>query len=192
MDREPPVLNAIRRLPFGDLPPRLQNLLRPRVERLGYLGEFFQCAANQPDVLAPFIEMTAALKEALPDRLTEVGALTIACLAGNDYERHQHERLSRKLGFGEAWVLEVERLDPDHALGMADVERTVQRLILAAVKHSGKNLGGELDAVTAAIGAEQTIAILFLIGRYLTHAIVVNALGLAPPVPSIFAEDGHT
>ena len=29
---------------------------------------------------------------------------------------------------------------------------------------------------------------MFLIGRYVMHAYVVNALDLAPPVPSIFAE----
>ena len=31
------------------------------------------------------------------------------------------------------------------------------------------------------------MAVLFLIGRYVMHAYVVNALDLAPPVPSIFA-----
>ncbi len=28
---------------------------------------------------------------------------------------------------------------------------------------------------------------MFLIGRYVMHAYIVNALDLAPPVPSIFA-----
>src|SRR5687767_12370084 len=103
------------RIPFEDLAPRLQDVLGPRVERLGYLGEFFQCAAVQPDILAPFLEMTDALKKALPDRLTETGALTVASIMGNDYERHQHERLSRKLGFSEAWIAAVEKLAPDSA-----------------------------------------------------------------------------
>ncbi len=31
--------------------PALWKVLRPRVERLGYLGESFQCAAHQPDAL---------------------------------------------------------------------------------------------------------------------------------------------
>ena len=66
--------------------------MRPRVERLGYLGEFFQCAANVPDALLAFDVFTAALKRALPDRVTEVVALTVATRLGNAYERHQHER----------------------------------------------------------------------------------------------------
>ena len=37
-----------------------------------------------------------------------------------------------------------------------------------------------------AIGPEQTIAVMFLVGRYITHAMIVNGLELAPPVPSIF------
>ena len=38
------------------------------------------------------------------------------------------------------------------------------------------------------IGHQQAMAVMFLIGRYVMHAYVVNALDLAPPVPSIFAE----
>src|SRR5688500_19029149 len=111
---------VVERLSFDRLAPKVQDVLRARVERLGYLGEFFQCAGHQPDVLAPFMEMTEALKKALPDRLTEVGALTVACLMGNDYERHQHERLSAKLGFGAGWVAAVERLAPDEGEEMSE------------------------------------------------------------------------
>ena len=32
---------------------------------------------------------------------------------------------------------------------------------------------------------------LMVIGRYVTHALIVNTLALKPPVPSIF-EDGFT
>lgn len=182
---------AIERLSFDQLAPKVQDVLRARVERLGYLGEFFQCSAHQPDILAPFMEMTEALKKALPDRLTEVGALTVACFMGNDYERHQHERLSRKLGFDDAWVAAVERLDPDAAEDMSDVERAVQRLILAVVERKGTGLDAELGAAITAIGPDRAIAVLFLVGRYITHAIIVNALNLAPPVPSIFVDDAQ-
>ena len=184
--------NVVERLSFDRLAPKVQNVLQARVERLGYLGEFFQCTGHQPDILVAFMEMTEALKRALPDRLTEVGALTVASFMGNDYERHQHERLSRKLGFGEAWVAEVERLDPDAATGMADAERAVQRLTIAALERRGKNVAEELEAAVAAVGSDAAIAVLFLIGRYLTHAIIVNAMGLAPPVASIFAEETTT
>ncbi|ALC13232.1 hypothetical protein LH20_14845 [Sphingopyxis sp. 113P3] len=179
--------DKIKRLSFEELAPPAQRVLEARVKRLGYLGEFFRCTGHQPDILVPFMEMTEALKKALPDRLTEVGALTVATVMGNDYERHQHERLSRNLGFGEAWVAAVETLQPDTADGMSDEERAVQRLVMAAIERRGHGVAAELDAVIELIGDRQALAVLFLIGRYLTHAIIVNALALEPPVSSIFA-----
>jgi alkylhydroperoxidase family enzyme len=157
------------------------EMLRPRVERLGYLGEFFRCAGHQPAALLSFMAFTEDLKRALPDRLTEVVALTVSTELGNAYERHQHERLSIKLGFGEAWVRAVEALDAE---GIAEDERVVQALTLAVIRRHGHGTSRELDAVAGAIGPEQAIAVLMQIGRYVTHAFMVNALELQPPVPS--------
>ncbi len=50
----------IPRLPPWEMPPELVEMLRPRVERLGYLGEFFQCAAQQPRALMSFMRRTRA------------------------------------------------------------------------------------------------------------------------------------
>src|SRR6185295_14472482 len=153
----------IPRLEMNELAPEVQNALAARVKRLGYLGEFFKCSGHNPDVLVPFMEMTEALKEALPDRLTEVGALTVAGAMGNDYERHQHERLSEKLGFGRDWVAAVNRLDPAAQHGLSDDERAVQQLALAVVKRQGHRVKAELDAVIARVGPQQAMAVLFLI-----------------------------
>src|SRR5574341_2382616 len=98
----------IPRLTPDALRPDVAEMLRPRVERLGYLGEFFRCAAHQPDALKSFMAFTNDLKKALLDPLTETVALTVSTELGNAYERHQHERLSIKLGFGEEWVRAVE------------------------------------------------------------------------------------
>ena len=176
----------IPRLEMTELAPQVQEALSARVMRLGYLGEFFKCSGHNPDVLVPFMEMTEALKEALPDRLTEVGALTVAGAMGNAYERNQHERLSEKLGFGRDWVAAVNRLSPDSSGPMSEDERTVQRLALALVQRRGHDVQAEFDAVITRIGAQQAMAVLFLVGRYVMHAYVVNALELKPPVPSIF------
>ncbi len=179
----------IPRLEMNQLAPNVQETLAARVKRLGYLGEFFKCSGHNPDVLVSFMEMTEALKHALPDRLTEVGSLTVAGLMGNAYERNQHERLSEKLGFGRDWVAAVNRLTPDAPGPLSADERAVQKLALALVERRGHNVETELDAVIGAIGYQQAMAMLFLIGRYVMHAYVVNALNLAPPVPSIFAGD---
>lgn len=180
--------DRLPRLPMDKLRPDLAEHLGPRVKRLGYLGEFFQCGGHQPGVLLPFMEMTEALKKALPDKLTETIALTVATRLGNAYERHQHERLSDKLGFGHDWIKAVLLCAPDTAPHLSDHERKVQKLVIAALATMGQGNQAEFDAVLDAIGHEQAVAVLFTIGRYATHALIVNTLELAPPVPSVFAE----
>ena len=174
----------IPRLSADTLPQSVADMLRPRVERLGYLGEFFRCAAHQPAALVSFMAFTEDLKHALPDRLTETVALTVSTELANAYERHQHERLCLKLGFGEVWVRAVEMLDPEGSARLDAAERQVQALTLAVVRRQGHGTTGELDTVVSAIGHAAAIAVLMLIGRYVTHALMVNCLNLAPPVPS--------
>ena len=108
--------SSIPRISHEELPNELASFLKPRVERLGYLGEFFQCTAHQPEALLSFLELTEHLKYALPGNLTEVVSLTIARLMDNAYERVQHERLSLKLGLSTEWVLGILQVTPDAAL----------------------------------------------------------------------------
>lgn len=176
----------IRRLDMSELDPAVAEALRARVERLGYLGEFFRCAGNQPAPLLDFIHFTEHAKEGLEDRLVELVALTVSCRLGNRYERHQHERLCVKLGFGAEWVASVEELDPSQLDD--ETEQAVQRFILAALERWGHETQGELEAVIDRIGPESAVALLFVLGRYLVHAMFVNALALSPPVPSIFTD----
>ena len=91
-------------LDLADLPDDLRRQLAPRVQRLGYLGDFFRYCGHQPDALLHFYLFTEALKDALPPDLTEAVALTVAAASGNDYERAQHERLARRLGFSDPWI----------------------------------------------------------------------------------------
>jgi alkylhydroperoxidase family enzyme len=158
------------------------------MERLGYLGEFFQCTAHQPEALLSFLELTEHLKHALSGNLTEVVSLTIAKLMDNAYELVQHERLSLKLGFSAEWVLGILRLTPDAAVELSEEEREVQRLVIAVVERNGHETNAELETVIRLIGVPKTIAMLMLVGRYISHALIVNALNLAPPVASPFAE----
>jgi len=182
------VESPIPRLEMEQLEPRLRQALAGRVARLGYLGEFFKCAALQPDSLLAFMQLTDALKNALPDRLTELVALTVTTATGNEYERNQHERLCERLGYDRSWTAAVtgrgsgpSPLSPD--------EQAVRRLTLSALGTNGRGLSRELAEVVQAIGPAQAMAILMLVGRHWMHALIVNALGLKPPVPSIFAED---
>lgn len=176
----------VPRLEMADLEPGLAAALKPRVDRLGYLGEYFKCMGNLPEVCLTFLQFTEALKKALPDRITEVVALTIAGATGNAYERNQHERLSVKLGFGQDWVRAVNALDPAAPGPMTDAERETQAFALKALKQHGQSCQPDFERLIDAVGVNEALAVLMLIGRYATHAIAVNTLDLAPPKPSIF------
>src|SRR5438552_1200586 len=116
----------IPRLKAEELPHDVAAFLRPRVERLRYLGEFFRCTAHQPKALLSFLRFTDDLKHALPDNLTEVVELTVARGMNNAYERVQHERLSLKLGFGEIWVRTVLSAKAEENGVLSEAESDVQ------------------------------------------------------------------
>lgn len=61
--------DRIERLELDQMPDDLRAALEPRVERLGYVGEFFRCAAHQPAALRSFMAFTDDLKAALHDDL---------------------------------------------------------------------------------------------------------------------------
>jgi hypothetical protein len=182
--------DQIPRLSTKEMPPALASFLRPRVQRLGYLGEFFQCTAHQPEALLSFLEFTEHLKHALPNNLIEIIALSVAVLMDNDYERVQHERLSLKLGFSEEWVREVLSRTADGPRILSQQEWVVQRLVISVAERGGRNTTPEFEAVTRAIGAAHAIAVLMLIGRYISHALIVNTLNLAPPPVPLSRENG--
>lgn len=169
--------------------PKLAAALAPRVQRLAYLGEFFRCMGHQPEALLGFIAFTESAKSGLDKRLVELLALTVASIKGNAYERNQHERLSVRSGFGRDWVREVEALAPESSELLSVLERQVQRFTIDTVESDGHGARRQLDALVAALGHERAVAILMVIARYTTHALLVASLDLAPPVPSIF-EDG--
>lgn len=183
--------SSLPRIEFADLPATLAAILKPRVKRLGYLGEFFKCAAHQPDALAAFIGFTEASQEGLSKQLVEVIALTCTAWTGNSYERNQHERLCVRLGFGHDWVAAVNALDPEANALLTPEERSVQRLTLTVLGTQGRSAGLLFEETLQRMGARLAMAILMIIGRYVTHSLIVNTLELEPPVPSIF-EDGFT
>jgi alkylhydroperoxidase family enzyme len=181
-------MELIPKLSQNEMAPELAAMLGPRVERLGYLGEFFRYTAHQPNALMSFLRFTEDLKKALPDNLTEIVALTVAKEMNNAYERVQHERLSLRLGLGEPWVRTVLATKAEANGILSEAESLVQKLTLAVLARKGHDTQPQLEAVVRAVGHQQAIAVLMLIGRYTTHALIVNSLNLAPPVPSPLGE----
>lgn len=181
---------AVPPVEFDQLPASLATALAPRVERLGYLGEFFQRTAHQPELLLAFHEFTEAGRRALGERLTELVALTASTELGNTYERNQHERRSVRGGRSRAWVAAVERRRPETEELLDDQEQLAQSVVLSALRDN-EDAGANdlLDRYAVRYGAAAAVALLLVAGRYVAHGMAVRALGLAPPVPSIF-EDG--
>ena len=171
---------------IDELDPRVRTRLQAKIDRLGYLGGFFQVTAHQPEALAAFIDYTDATKHALPDDLAEIVAITVATATGNEYELHQHERLSVKLGLTKEWVAAVEQLAPDEAELSAE-QRASQRWVLAVLKNHGQNSEAELRELVERLGHTTAIAIALMCGRYVAHATIANSFGILSPVQSIFA-----
>ena len=178
--------HAIPRFSFADLPAEIATALRAKFERLGYLGEFFAATAHQPAALKSFIDFTEFSKGELDMRLVELIALTVATMKAVAYEKNQHERLALKLGYGREWVADVERLTPHTATLLDENERCVQRFVLAAASRDGVASEPFLNEVVARLGVAKAVAVLFVLGRYISHAVMVNSLGIGAPVPSIF------
>ncbi|MDX1485801.1 MAG: hypothetical protein R3229_15125 [Alphaproteobacteria bacterium] len=176
----------IPRLEFEELSAELQDVFRARVERLGYLGEFFKVMSHAPDTMAGFYRITESLKEVLPDNFTEIVSLALSSRLGNRYEQYQNERLSRRLGFSDDWI--AEAITPnDGADSVFDAEeKAVQRFAIAVMERSGQGVAAERDALVRAIGPERTVGVMWLIGRTVTHALISNTLELEAPVASIF------
>ena len=181
----------IPRLGFEELPEELQVLLEARVKRLGYLGEFFQCFAHQPEALIHFQKFNESAKEGLPQSVVPVIVLTVGIQMDARYELNQFERLSIRQGKSLEWVQEVERCDTDNTTLLSEREKIVQRYILKAVQSRGHDCKAELDSLISELGHERAVSVLFVLARYYGHSIMVNSIGLRPPVDSIF-DDGFS
>jgi hypothetical protein len=175
------------RIPFEDLPPDLQELLRPRLERRGYLGEFFEVGAHQPEALHSFVSFTEQLKDALGWRLVEVIALTVASQTRNDYERIQHERLALRLGFTETEVRAVTAGALERCGSFTEAEVSAAKLAAGIVHSHGRACAPESGRLVALLGDAGAVACVMTAARYLAHAAMSNTWRLQAPVPSPLA-----
>jgi alkylhydroperoxidase family enzyme len=178
--------DLIPRIPFEEFGAELRESLRPKVERLGYCGEIWQIGANVPKSMYYFSELTEALKDEMDMRLVELVALTVAGVMGNTYERHQHERLAEKLGYGRDWIAQVNELQAQTGKLMTDAECAVQNFVIAAIERRGHDSADLFKKMAKAVGPKNATGILLSVGRCVMHALFRNALGLEPPVASIF------
>jgi hypothetical protein len=180
--------DGIPRLGLDAVDPAVRDLLGPTVERLGYFGEFFQVAAHVPGAIPAFMQYTGAVKAPLAEAHNEVLALTVCGALEADYERIQHERLAKRLGFPLDWIAAASGRAGSHASALKDDERKLQALALAMVSTHGLRCGDELRAVVDALGPQKAVAALLQVSRFVTIALLCNALSLTLPVASVFDE----
>lgn len=179
---------SIRRLTYEELDSGLQDELRAKVERLGYLGEFFAVAGHQPGATLAFQQFTDALKQSLTPELTEVVALCVASTLGNAYEQSQHEQLSSKQGFSNEWIAAAVGRGDESVL--SDAARTARALAAGVVAGYGRGAADLLDDAVRQLGEEIAVGVLLTVGRYVAHAVVSNTLELRAPVPSVLDAAG--
>ena len=180
--------DGIPRVALEALDPALRDFLKPTIDRLGYLGEFFQVAAHVPNAIPAFMQYTGAVKAPLSDAQNEVLALTVCAMLEADYERIQHERLSRRLGFSIEWIAAASGRPGSHVSVLKEDERALLALAQAAVSSHGLRCASELQAVAKLIGPDRAVAALLQISRFMGIALMCNALALELPVPSVFDE----
>lgn len=178
-------VGEIRRLAYDELDPDLREALRAKVERLGYLGEFFAVGGHQPAATTAFQRFTEALKAALPPELTEVVALTVASLLDNAYERAQHERLASKLGFPVPWIEAATGVGD--AGSLSEPARVAQQLARSVVQGYGRGSAPVLAQAVDVLGEDDAVGVLLTVGRYVAHAVISNTLELQAPVSGVVA-----
>jgi hypothetical protein len=178
--------HIVPRIEYEDIEPSLKELYRPRVERLGYLGEFFKVMSACPETMKGFFTITESLKKELPDNLSQLVSVALSSRLGNRYEQYQNERLSLKLGLSEDWVRSALNPVDDPASVLTAEEKAVQRYAIAAGQGLGRGVEEEFKALVAAVGPRKAIAVMWLVARTISHALISNTLHLAAPVTSIF------
>ncbi|MEX0923997.1 MAG: carboxymuconolactone decarboxylase family protein [Rhodovibrionaceae bacterium] len=179
--------DAIPRLSFENSDPRVQELLKPVVERLDYFGEYFQVVGNNPEALLKFMEYTGAVKAPLDLKKNELLALVSCARCGGDYERIQHERLSLNSGFSRDWIGELtgEIIPAESQLDAT--EQKLRDLAIAVI--DGGDATAALQAVIGDLGAEQALAAVLQIARFQMMCAICKVFAMKLPVPSIFEEE---
>lgn len=181
-------MGEIQRIAYEDLEPSLRETLRPKVARLGYLGEFFAVGGHQPVATRLFQEFTESLKSSLPADITEAVALCVASTLHNAYEQAQHERLASKLGFSVEWILAAVG-EGDESM-LSEEARAARRLALSMLAGFGRGSSGELSKLVDLVGEVTAVGVLLTVGRYVAHAVVSNTLELKAPVEGVAASRG--
>ncbi|MHB9849027.1 carboxymuconolactone decarboxylase family protein [Streptomyces krungchingensis] len=185
-----------RPIQFDELPEDLASRIAADAEPLSYLAAFLDCGTHQPDAPASGTDFTEALKSALPADLIGVAALGVAGGMESNYELTQYQRRARQYGFSADWIAEVSAMGPDPRHTRLDSrQRAVRELAEAVLADGGRGARPAFERVLSLLDPGEAVGVLLLIGQYIAHAYVANALELTDPTgatePTEHVRQGH-
>ncbi|WP_149823138.1 carboxymuconolactone decarboxylase family protein [Streptomyces tailanensis] len=171
----------------GELHEKTLASLAPYRDQDGRVYTIWATLAHHEDALRRFIVFGNHVlgKNTLPLQSRELMILRIAARARAAYEWDQHVRIARRAGLTEDTILAAATGDWD---GLDELDRVLLTATDSLLDRQG--VDDELwERLTAHLGTEQVIDVLYTVGQYLTIATVINTLGvqvegdLALPLP---------
>jgi len=175
-------------------PGSLDDATRELVELTGFRNsgtplEIISVLAHRPDLVAPFLQWSAALASAsaLGVRRHEIAALRASWHFESDYEWGNHARYALDAGVTESELVALG--EPDGADAFVD---RVDRLVVALVDEMIE--GGDApsrDLLRDAVGDAAVVDLAWTVGQYVGLSMVANTLAIrvgddlrrAPPHP---------
>lgn len=182
-----PSPTPLPRLSFDELPAGAREAVRPRYERLGYLGEIFSLLGSNETTLLALLGFADGVGRTLDPVQREVVALTVSAAKTAESELFQHERRALSIGMPRALIEAIEMLDPDRDDLGPDVA-VIVRLGLSIARERWDEARPALAEAVERLGAETAVALLMQAGYYVMATAIGHVLDLTPPVRSIFAE----
>jgi 4-carboxymuconolactone decarboxylase len=160
------------------IPQKTLDALAPYRDSHGDIYAIWRTLARHPEALRRFIVFSNHVlgKNALPTRWRELVILRVAYLTKADYEWGQHVRIGREAGLTDP---EVSAIISGDWSALADQEvallEATDELVL-----NHKLSDGSWARFRSQLTDEQIIDALYTVGQYLTVALIVNALHIAP------------
>ncbi|MGE0802736.1 MAG: carboxymuconolactone decarboxylase family protein [Lautropia sp.] len=150
----------------------MQALLDARPPR-----NVFRMLAHAPGYMPGLMKLTGAILYAskLPPRLRELAVLRVGYLCGSHYEVRQHHRIAAAIGLSEAQIAGTAH-DADATLYSGE-----ELLVLRMAEQLVRRVKADDDlfaATVAALGAEQTMELMVIIGVYVMLAQVLENTGV--------------
>ena len=147
--------------------------------------------AGAPASLRPMLDLgrSILLESELDPRLRELAILAVAHATGSEYERFQHEALSRAMGIPDADMVAVAAGTPERL----DYEARMVVMFSDEVARDGKASDANTAAVLELLGRRQATELVVCCAYYSAVARIIATCGVeledASPVAGITAAD---